>query len=181
MNTFEFLKEKGRVIKKQKGDHIFRQGDQNRNMYVVIKGLMKAYYLTPDGKENVKTFLKETNFIGSISACFSNTECTFNLMCLEDSELLEVGFDAVDTETKSDLHTAQFMIQGLLGLASKKEQREYEFLCLSAEERFRLFIDREPNLTERLTQNDIARYLGVTPVALSRIRKRINSPDEVDY
>ena len=52
----------------------------------------------------------------------------------------------------------------------KKERREYEFLCLSAEERYRLLIKRSPDLVRQVTQNEIARYLGITPVALSRIR-----------
>ena len=54
----------------------------------------------------------------------------------------------------------------------KKERREREFLTESAEERYRMLLERSPALFDKVTQKDIARYLGITPVALSRIRKR---------
>ena len=72
------------------------------------------------------------------------------------------------------MQVAQFVIDGLLELAMKKERREYEFLCLSAEDRYRLIREREPTMLGRVTQNDIARYLGITPVALSRIKSRLS-------
>lgn len=45
-------------------------------------------------------------------------------------------------------------------------------LALSPEENYRQLLAESPDLAQRLTQNDIARYLGITPVALSRIRGR---------
>lgn len=74
----------------------------------------------------------------------------------------------------STAHTRGWLNEFLLALAMKKEQREYEFLCLSAAERYLLFCQREAELVPRLSQLDIARYLGITPVALSRIRRRLN-------
>ena len=50
-----------------------------------------------------------------------------------------------------------------------------EFLSLSAEARYRLLLDRSPELVTRLKQRDIARYLGITPVALRRIRAGLKS------
>jgi hypothetical protein len=55
----------------------------------------------------------------------------------------------------------------------KKERREYELLCLPAEARYRALLERQPNIYESITQNDIARYPGITPVALSRIKQTI--------
>ena len=53
-----------------------------------------------------------------------------------------------------------------------KEQREYEFLQLSAEERYRLVCEQFPSLVQHIPQHQIASYIGITPVALSRIRGR---------
>ena len=67
---------------------------------------------------------------------------------------------------------ASAMVEHLLNFSMKKERREREFLTESAEERYRMLMDRSPELFDKVTQKDIARYLGITPVALSRIRKR---------
>jgi CRP-like cAMP-binding protein len=66
------------------------------------------------------------------------------------------------------------MVDFLLSFGIRKELREYELLCLSAEERYRRLLTNTPALLDKVTQNDIARYLGVTPVGLSRIKTRVN-------
>lgn len=57
----------------------------------------------------------------------------------------------------------------------KKEARERELLILNAVERYRVFLREYPDLEKRIKQHMIASYLGITPVALSRIRKEISS------
>ena len=55
----------------------------------------------------------------------------------------------------------------------KKEIREYELLCLSAEDRYKRLLKHTPDILKLVTQNEIARYLGITPVGLSRIKRRV--------
>ena len=165
----------GKRIVRQKGDSLFEQGNWDTSVYVVESGLLKAYYVTLDGKELVKSFIQEGEFIGSLVACRLAEPCTFSLVCLEDCQLIRIPFADIQEKSAAEPEMAGIVISGLLDLAIKKERREYEFLCLSAPERYRLFTKRTPELVERLTQNDIARYLGITPVALSRIKKRDNN------
>jgi len=58
-------------------------------------------------------------------------------------------------------------------LAIQKEFREKEFLLDTAETRYRRFLKEFPDLTDRIPQYYIASYLGITDVALSRIRKKM--------
>lgn len=173
MESLSFMSKAGSLHCRKKGDHVFRQGDKDRNIYVIKNGLLKAYYLSEDGKEHVKSLLVEGAFIGSMTACHSGQGSSFSLVCLEDSELIALQFDELKTLAENNLDVAQFVINGLLELSMKKERREYEFLCMSATDRYQAIRDRDPALLERVTQNDIARYLGVTPVALSRIKSRL--------
>lgn len=172
-NTGTYFEEFGEVLNFSKGDVVFRQGDITDSVYYIQAGLLKAYYVTADGKEFVKSFLKEADVIGNLAALTSDDGCTFTLVCLESSTLIRVSFGDLLRLAEADLTVANHLIQLLAGLAVKKERREYEFLCMSAEERFRLLKETTPELLGRVTQNDIARYLGITPVALSRIRSRI--------
>jgi len=57
-------------------------------------------------------------------------------------------------------------------LFAEKERREREFLSDDAATRYRTFLADSPDLESRLPQYFIASYLGITPVALSRIRGR---------
>ena len=65
--------------------------------------------------------------------------------------------------------------RGIEELALVKLQRERELLTLSAEAMYREFVRNHPSLAERVPQKDLAGFLGMTPVGLSRIVKRTRS------
>ncbi|MEP2989147.1 MAG: Crp/Fnr family transcriptional regulator [Parasphingorhabdus sp.] len=174
MNFQDFVSKHGVHLTKNVGEHLFRQGDEDRSLYIVRSGLLKAYYLSGDGKENIKSFILPGSNIGSLVAIYAKQQCTFSLICLQDSELIKLDFDAIYQASKENLEIASPMIDFLLAFAMKKERREYELLCLSAEERYRLLLENMPNIADRVTQNELALYLGITPVGLSRIRKRVH-------
>lgn len=173
MRFNELLQREGKSIEKDKGEHFFIQGDPNKSFYHVKSGLLKAYYTSEEGKESIKSFLLPGDSIGSMTSAFSGEDCTFSLVCLKPASLIMLPISTLMEYSKNDLELANAMIELLIHLAMKKEKREYEFLCLSAEERYSRLEESTPALLEKVTQNDLARYLGLTPVGLSRIKKRV--------
>lgn len=174
MNFHALLQNEGASLEKKKGEHVFMQGEADKSLYYVQSGFLKAYYTSEDGKESVKSFISPNDIIGSLSAAFSEKNCSFSLVCLEPTHLRKIPFSVILNHSKKDLEIANNMIDVLLNFSIKKEEREFEFLCLSAEERFCKLIKLHPTLLEKVTQNDLARYLGITPVGLSRIKKRVS-------
>ncbi|TEW44073.1 Crp/Fnr family transcriptional regulator [Psychromonas algicola] len=173
MDFNTLFKNEGVTLNKEKGDHVFMQGEVDGSIYYIQSGLLKAYYTSEDGKESVKSFIATNDIIGSLSTALSEKNCSFSLICLEPTTLIKIPISRLIEHSKKDLEIANSMIDVLLNLSIKKEIREYEFLCLSAEERLNKLMQLQPQLIEKVTQNDLARYLGVTPVGLSRIKKRI--------
>lgn len=172
MNFDDFVTTHGSARSYASGAHVFRQGEMCASVFVVRSGILKAYYLDDRGRDTIKSFIRAGEVIGSLSAAHMDQPCTFSLSCLESCELVELDFKALFAASQSDLGIAQATIRFLLGFAMKKEQREKEFLTASAEERYARLLDRAPELFGAVTQKDIAKYLGITPVALSRIRQR---------
>ena len=172
MEFESFLTANGRPLRLTAGEHVFRQGDENRSFYLVREGLLKAYYSSADGKESVKSFIQAGGFIGSLSAAFEGQGCSFSLVCLEPTDLLQMDFETLYAASRQHVEIAARLVDFLLAFAMKKERREMELLSLTAEDRYRLLLERTPELEQRVRQKDIARYLGITPVALSRIRAR---------
>ncbi len=156
-----------------KGTCLFHQHQEPANLFFIEQGLVKAFYETRDGKEFIKSFIREGQVIGSLQALFANKPNSFSVVALEDCRVREIPKAQLLDSVNVNSELQNLMSEQLLALAMKKEQREYELLCLSVEERYQLFCEREADLVSRLAQVDIARYLGVTPVALSRIRKRL--------
>lgn len=172
MQLIDHIEKHGELIEYAKGELVFRQGETNAYLYFIREGLLKAYYITSCGKKYIKTFVSENDFIGSISA-YQLQKCTYSLLCLEPSRLLRLKFTEMDGIINQDHEAAISMINMLIRVLTKKERREFEFLCFSAEERYKVIKEQSPDLLNRVTQNDIAQYLGITPVALSRIGARI--------
>lgn len=172
MDFAEFLVSAGEAVTLDGGRHVFRQGDRDTAVYRLQRGLLKAYYVSESGKETIKSFVQPGELIGSLSAAFRKETCSFSLVCLESSVLVRIEFDELYAASQRDLQLARAMLDHLLEFAMKKERREREFLTESAEQRYRLLVRQAPELLGKVRQKDIARYLGITPVALSRIRKR---------
>ena len=172
MNILELLKIHGKETKHRKGEHVFKQGELSEFLYFVHSGLLKAYYMSADGKEYVKSFITAGNSICSLTSAFAGKDCSFSLVCLEDSSLTRIPFSVL-VEYGDKFHQVSRQVNDmLLEFSMKKEKREYQFLCLSAEQRYRVLMEEQPEILKQVTQIDIAGYLGITPVALSRIKKR---------
>ena len=153
---------------------MFRQGEQDGSIYGLQSGLLKAYYLSEDGKENIKSFILPGGMIGSLASSYQGEACSFRLVCLKPSKLVGVQFSDLHEASRSDPELSAEVVDFLLSFGIRKEMREYELLCLSAEDRYKRLLERTPELFDLVTQNEIARYLGVTPVGLSRIKNRIS-------
>ncbi len=173
MKIQEFMQQNGEPVDKAVGAHVFMQGDKDTSLYYIQSGFLKAYYVTETGKEQIKSFLVPGGVIGSLTAAVAQDICTYSLLCLEPSRLIRVSFVKIYQQMQNDMEMAREFIDVLLKLAIKKEHREYEFLCLSAEERYRHLIEQSPEFLNKITQENMAKYLGVTPVGLSRIKKRV--------
>ncbi len=175
MSPFQRLvMEQGRPMAVRAGDHLFRQGDLDTNVYFVRSGLLKAYYIRIDGKEHLKSFQPEGAIIGSMVALIDREPSTFNLMALEDSEIVGLPYARLDEAARSDLELAATLIDFLSAYGKRKERREYELLSLSPEDRYAIVLEEMPQVVERVSQADLAAYVGVTPQALSRIKRRMS-------
>lgn len=149
------------------------EGEVHRQCYFISKGLLRFFYTTPDGKEFNKSFIMENQFAGSLRSSLHPVPIRYSIQALEDTEFL-----VTETETLRsfyDRHQCWERVGRIIAerLALKKEQRECAFLLDSAATRYRTFLANFPGLDERLPQYHIASYLGITDVALSRIRRRI--------
>lgn len=155
------------------GHHVLRQGDACGDVFILRRGLVKLYYVTAEGKEWVKSFIADQGLFGSRRAQMEGGGSAFAALCLEDSEIASAPYAAFLDAVLDEPALARGLLHFNEWLGLKKEHREYALLCRSAEERYRGFLAEEPALAARLTQADIARYLGITPIALSRIKRRL--------
>lgn len=156
--------------------HVFMQGENNQYIYIINRGVLKAYYHSEEGKEYIKSFLFAGDVIASLQA-LGGGKCSFSLQCLRPTQLIKLPYQQIKEDAKQNPELAVGVIELLTAFGIKKEQREFELLCLSAEQRYKNLLTRAPDIYSNVTQNDIAHYLGITPVALSRIKNKRQGHD----
>ncbi len=150
------------------------QGDHDSNVYFVKSGLLKAYYIRADGKEHIKSFLAEGSIIGSMVALVDGDPCTFSLVASEPTLVIALPYEVLANAAQTDISLANALVGFLSVYGKRKEQREYQLLSLSAEDRYELMMRDMPEIAGRISQADLAAYIGITPQALSRIKRRLS-------
>ena len=151
---------------------LFREGERYEKVTFIQKGLVKKYYLTNEGKEFIKEFTWEGQITTPYASLLQNIPATYSMETLEDTEILSINYatirDLIETKpnwTKLGKALADFHFLN-------REIREMELLKNSAAERYEIFKRRFPHLLGRLKKQDIASYLGITPVSLSRLESQ---------
>lgn len=148
-------------------------GQVPRSFGFVDKGLFRIYYADSEGNEVTKGFFQEGNIVTAYTAMRSGIPSFFYIQALEESMLVTIDYEKWLELYRKDAVWKDFLIVMLTKGFAKKERRERELLQLTAEERYRGFLEEYPQLDKRIKQHHIASYLGITPVALSRIRKKM--------
>ncbi|MBP1993222.1 Crp/Fnr family transcriptional regulator [Paenibacillus eucommiae] len=157
-----------------KNDYFIRSGEHARSIAFCVEGLFRFYYDSEQGKEVNKSFCGRGEFVAAFSALLLKVPSSLHIQALEDSDLLIVSYDVFVSLYERHICWERLKNRLVEKLFIKKEQREKELLLCSAEQRYHIFVEEYPELHERIPQYHIASYLGITPVALSRIRRRMN-------
>ena len=156
-----------------KGDMLHRSGESADSVFFICSGLVRFFYITEEGKEHNKSFSKENQFVGATQNTVLPEPSRFYIQALEPTQTLSISLLGLNTLYLQSLQWANFGRLFMETLVVKKIRREESLLLDSAEERYKCFLEQEPDLVGRLPLYHIASFLGITDVALSRIRKRI--------
>lgn len=151
-----------KLLEVKKGEIIQSQGDLNSKIYHVKKGLLRSYTIDKKGKEHIFMFGPE----GWVVADTNPADIPADLFidAIEDS-IVHVFEKLPDKESQN--------IRPLLKRLSVLQKRVLLLMSASAIERYQHFIKTYPNILLRVPQKMIASYLGITPEALSKIKRNL--------
>lgn len=153
------------------GAHVFEPKSDLTPLCVLTAGLVKLYYSVADGDEWTKSYIVDCGVFGPSSPGVS--VALFGARALEDCKIGTIDMTWLARQLSDNKNLSDALATFQAWLFERKRQREEDLLCLSAEARYLAFTERNPILASRLQQQEIATYLRITPVALSRIRRRL--------
>lgn len=176
MPTFEwgYLASILRPLRIEKNGYLLRQGEFPSTLGYIEHGLFRVFFITESGDEKTHTFREEGRFLSGLSPFLERRRSPYFIQAIEDSELACIDLGSIDELRGRHPCWEAAYARYAEKLFLEKERREREFLSESATTRYRTFVSDNPMFEARIPQYLIASYLGITPVALSRIRAHRN-------
>ncbi len=166
LNDFTFIKSY------PKDAILLAEGNLPQVCYFILKGCIRTYYLL-NGVEKTTEFYTENETITPIGY-IKNEPSRYFISCVEDTVVAVGNSNSNATLIEKIPKLEPFLIAMSSRLLAEKQTALDDFKNQSAEERYLHLLAHKPHLLQRVPQNYLASYLGITPVSLSRLRKRIS-------
>ena len=144
----------------------------------VVTGSVRYYHIV-NGEDITNYFSFEEDFASSYKSFTTQTLTITYIQALEETRLINITYNAWQQMLAHPLIAYKMERFGRL-IAEHylccTEDRMNSFVTQSPEERYLQMLQTGRDILKRMPQHYIANFLGITPVSLSRIRKRILEP-----
>lgn len=183
-----------RVLRVEPGTVLFSVGEHHPYIYFVQRGLFRAQMPIEGGRLATVFFPEEGDVLASMSAlgvdgvrrvasrglhprseslrAAVEAETQHTVTAIEPGLLLRVNYRVIDHLSTQHLQWARLTTTIALMHATTL-QADAAWLRNTPEQRYRSLLHEHPGLVQRVTQRDLANFLNITDVALSRIAKRV--------
>lgn|SRR5687768_3914604 len=152
-----------------KGDFLIREGEVERNLYLVESGALRVFYLS-EFEEMTIRFGYKASIITSLSSFIKGTPSEFYIDAIRRTTVRVLAKDVLMKLVNENMQSLKEYTALLESLVTQQIEREIDLLIASPHERLNRVLKRSPNLFQEIPLKYIASYLRMTPETLSRIR-----------
>jgi CRP-like cAMP-binding protein len=124
-------------------------------------------------EEKILEFVFAGEFFAAYTSCVLQQPSDVQVVALTSCTISVIQRENFIRANATALVSAHLNLHIANQLFLSRARREKDFLTLSAEERYNVLLEKDPEVVKRLPGNKIARYLGIQAESLSRIRKAI--------
>lgn len=158
--------------KYRKKQFILQEGDICRYETFILKGCCRTYELDEKGQEHILQFAPEDWWAGNLYSFLTETASAYAIDCLEDCEVLQISKQGLeDLYRKFPVMERYFRII-IQNAFITLQKRVMINLSKTGADRYKEFIEKYPQIENRVPDHQIASFLGLTPQSLSRIRSQ---------
>ena len=171
--SWKIYSERNVRIEYKKGEQILREGEVENYLSFVEDGTARLFFVKQN-RELTTRFVFKHQYLTSYDSFLQRSPSRCTVEALTDLVVWQIHYDDLqEVYTKS----SQGNLIGRVTVEQiylAKSAKEFSYLSESAEERYLKLMKEQPDLFQLIPLKHIATYLGITPQALSRIRRRIS-------
>lgn len=155
----------------KKGSILLKQGRMSNDSYLVLKGCLRVYYLI-NNEEKTTAFYTEFEEL-TPNCVIRKVPSEYFIGCVEDS-VITVLTPEMEAKIISKFPKFETFCRLLSEEMLAKQQINLDnFKILAPEKRYMELLEKKPDLIQRIPQNQLASYIGITPQSFSRLKNRI--------
>ncbi|MGG5210178.1 Crp/Fnr family transcriptional regulator [Chryseobacterium sp. MIQD13] len=147
---------------------VLYRGDETDHVGVIAKGLIRAY----DKKNKTVWFFHENNVYGSIEVLMQKRPSSLTYETLEETTIFLFNYNDLENNINKHPNISALLLMFWRKTAMEIYHKFSSFLHLSPEKRYLNLLNHNSKLILRVKSKDLATYLGMHPVSLSRLKKR---------
>ena len=170
----EFCEREGEMVTYRKGDQMEREGDPARWFAFVTEGCFK--YVTHDSsddKEHITWFSFESEIVCDYPRPLYGLPAHRTIEAMMPSRVLRVSGEQLNQFFSQNTEMMELRIAIGEHILFQFSDRYFDLHRTTPRERYELLMRRCPGIVEHLSLRDIASFLNITPIYLSKIRKEI--------
>lgn len=152
---------------------LLKAGQIEKHLSFIEKGIIR-FYIPKEENDLTFTFVFDDDFVSAYDSFLTQQASGYHVQTLEHTILWRISFDDLQSIYRKTEIGNMIGRKASEDLFLKKSKRELSLLNDTAEQRYLKLFSEQPQLIKQIPLKYIASYIGITPQALSRIRKRIS-------
>lgn len=162
--TYQKVKNRCMVLHSQPNKRLF---------FFILKGVVRGFHTLQNGEEKNIFIKPEGTFVGPPDMLFTYQTSVYSFESILESEVLIFDLRELENRTVENHELMQLYFSGLKENILTLIGRVESLTEKSPEQRYLDLIEKYPIFFKKAFNKHIASYLGITPVSLSRIIKRV--------
>ena len=152
---------------------LLNAGEICKNSYFVNSGVLRSFNINDNIVEHVMSFACSGWWIGDMYSLISRKPGNLFIEVIEDAEVV-----LLSKENQEQLYHEIPKLERFFRILTENalvsnQERIMDNLSLSAEERFEKFYKKHPSLMQKVSQKQIASFIGVTPEFFSKMKSKL--------
>ncbi len=152
---------------------LLHKGQTENYLSFIEKGIIR-FYIPGIERDLTFNFVFDNTFVSAYDSFLTQAPSPYCVETLSDTVLWRISYADLQTVYRETAAGNAIGRKAGEDLYLKKSQRELSLLNETAEDRYLNILTEQPRLLRQIPLKFIASYIGVTPQALSRIRRRIS-------
>jgi len=154
-------------------DIILESGDKRKMAFLVLKGVVRGYEVDHTGEEKTILLRSHGIFVGDADGLFGDIPQKLTIESVGSAAVLMFSFEEFESLALEHESILKLYLNSLKEAILRLTYRVQSMITLSNEDRYLDLLEKNPAFLKDTYDKYVANFLGITPVSLSRIKKRL--------